>query len=159
MNEKTTSKDPFRKAMNTAAHLLARRDHTGFEIKQKLGQRGYGRCVVDAVLAECERLNYINDERTARVYIGQLARRGFGFRRIRMELKKKGLSGDRFESILNESSSEIDEGDIAKRALQKKMKSFEKEKDNRKRRDKVYRFLYSRGFSETVISELIRKFN
>lgn len=159
MNEKTTSKDLFRKAMNAAARLLARRDHTGFEIKQKLRQRGYDRGVIDAVLTECERLNYINDERTARVYIGQLARRGFGFRRIRMELKKKGLSGDYFESILNESSAEIDEGNIAKRALQKKMKSFEREKDNRKRRVKIYRFLYSRGFTETVISEIVRKFN
>ena len=145
--------------MNTAVRLLARRDHTGFELQQKLRQRGYGRGVIDAVLTECERLDYINDERTARVYIGQLARRGFGFRRIRLELKKKGLSGDRFESILNESSSEIDEHEIARKILQKKMKSFEREEDSKKRRDKIYRFLYSKGFSDMVISDLIREFS
>ena len=141
--------------MNTAVRLLARRDHTGFELQQKLRQRGYGRGVIDAVLTECERLDYINDERTARVYIGQLARRGFGFRRIAMELRKKGLSEDRFERILNQSRSEIDEREIAKRTLNKKMNRFEKETDNMKKRDKIYRFLYSRGFSDTIISELI----
>jgi regulatory protein len=159
MNEKTISKDPYRKAMNTAVRLLARRDHTGFELQQKLRQRGYGCGVIDAVLTECERLDYINDERTARMYIGQLARRGFGFRRIRLELKKKGLSGDRFESILNESSSEIDEHEIARKILQKKMKSFEREEDSKKRRDKIYRFLYSKGFSDMVISDLMREFS
>lgn len=159
MNEKTISKDPYRKAMNTAVRILVRRDHTGFELRQKLRQRGYDRGVIDAVLTECERLDYINDERTARVYIGQLARRGFGIRRIRLELKKKGLSGDRFESILNESSSEIDEHEIARKILQKKMKSFEREKDSKKRRDKIYRFLYSKGFSDIVISDLIREFS
>lgn len=145
--------------MNTAVRLLARRDHTGFELQHKLRQRGYGCGVIDAVLTECERLDYINDERTARMYIGQLARRGFGFRRIRLELKKKGLSGDRFESILNESSSEIDEHEIARKILQKKMKSFEREEDSKKRRDKIYRFLYSKGFSDMVISDLIREFS
>ncbi len=143
--------------MNTAVRLLARRDHTSLEIQQKLGQRGFGREVIDRVLAECRRLDYIDDERTARMYIGQLARRGFGFRRIRLELKKKGLAGGTFENILTESNSEIDELEIARKVMLKRMKSFERVEDHQKRRDKIYRFLHARGFAESVISEILRK--
>lgn len=143
--------------MNTALRLLARRDHTSLEIQQKLGQRGFGREVIDRVLAECRRLDYIDDERTARMYIGQLARRGFGFRRIRLELKKKGLAGGSFENILTESNSEIDELEIARKVMLKRMKSFERVEDHQKRRDKIYRFLHARGFAESVISEILRK--
>ena len=148
----------YQKALDTAVRVLTRRDHTRLEIEQKLKQRGYGSEVIRAVVAECERLNYIDDARTAKAYIFQLARRGFGFRRIRLGLRKKGLGGDRFEQIVEESRLEFNEREIASKVLQKKMKSFEREEDSKKRKDKIYRFLYSRGFSPSVISELIREF-
>jgi len=148
----------FQKAMNVAVRLLSRRDHSRLEIQQKLKQRSCSKELIDKVVSECERLNYINEERTARIYISQLARRGFGFRRIRLELKKKGLAGDGFEAIIKDSSSEIDEKEIAEKIIQKKMKHFKREGDHKKRRDKIYRFLYARGFRESVISEMLRKF-
>ena len=157
MKDEHLSSGGYQSAMNTAVRLLTRRDHTGFEIFQKLGQRGFSGGVIDRVLAECRRLDYIDDERTARIYIGQLARRGFGFRRIRLELRKKGLTGERFEIILNAHRAEIDEHEIARKVMLKKMKSFESVEDRQKRRDKMYRFLYSRGFDASVISEVIRK--
>jgi regulatory protein len=157
VKDERLSKGGYQSAMNTAVRLLTRGDHTRFEIFQKLGQRGFDGGVVDRVLAECRRLDYINDERTARVYIEQLARRGFGFRRIRFELRKKGLTGERFEIILNEHRAEIDEHEIARKVMLKKMKSFESVEDRQKRRDKMYRFLYSRGFDASVISEVIKK--
>jgi regulatory protein len=158
VKDERLSNSRYKKALDTAVRVLTRRDHTRLEIEQKLKQRGYDSEVIRAVVVECERLNYIDDERTAKVYIFQLARRGFGFRRIRLELLKKGLRGDRFEQIVKESRLEIDEREIASSVLQKKMKSFEREEDSKKRRDKIYRFLYSRGFSQSIISELIRGF-
>ena len=157
MKDERLSNGGYQRAMNTAVRLLTRRDHTSFEILQKLGQRGFDGRIIERVLAECRRLEYIDDERTARIYIGQLARRGFGFRRIRLELRKKGLTGERFEIILNERRAEIDEREIAHKVMLKKMKSFESVEDLQKRRDKMYRFLYSRGFDASVISEVIKK--
>ncbi|MBW2410076.1 MAG: regulatory protein RecX [Deltaproteobacteria bacterium] len=147
-----------RQAMNTAVRMLSRRDHTRFEIRQKLKQRGFGSEAIRAAIADCERLNYIDDERTARIYIGQLVRRGFGFRRIAIELKKKGLRGRRIEDVLEQQKVEIDECEIARRVLQKKIRSFERETDRQKRRDKLYRFLDYRGFNRSIIAELVREF-
>jgi len=77
-----TGRTSYQKAMNTAVRILTNRDHSKYELKQKLQQRGIERNVIGAVLAECERLNYINDQRTARLYISQLNRKCFGKRHI-----------------------------------------------------------------------------
>ena len=123
---------------------------------QKLQQRGFKRKIVDRVIWECERLNYIDDNRTAGVYISQLKRKCFGKRYIRMALRKKRLSGTAIENILLENYAESDERENAGKLLAKKMKAFNREEDTKKRRDKIYRFLYSRGFRKDVIAELIR---
>ena len=142
--------------MNTAVRILANRDHSKYELKQKLQQRGFGSKVIDTVIVECERFNYINDKRTADVYILQLKRKGFGKRYIRMALRKKRLSGAAIENILHKNYPEAEELEHAGRLLEKKMKTFEREADLKKRSDKIYRFLYSRGFKTEIIGDLMR---
>ena len=142
--------------MNTAVRILTHRDHSKYELKQKLQQRGFASEVIDTVITECERLNYIDDHRTAHVYISQLKRKCFGKRHIRLALKKKRLSGAVTEKILLENYTEAEEHENAGKLLEKKMKTFNWEEDSRKRRDKIYRFLYSRGFNNDVITDLMR---
>jgi regulatory protein len=125
-------------------------------LKQKLQQRDFASKVIDTVIAECERLNYINDERTARLYISQLNRKCFGKRHIKMALKKKGLRGAAIENILLQKCTEDEERKKAGRLLEKKLKTVNREKEARKKRDHIYRFLYSRGFSRDLIADLIR---
>ena len=144
------------KAMNTAVRILANRDHSEYELKLKLQQRGFTSLSINSVMAECERFGYIDDKRTARIYISQLKRKCFGKRYIRQALKKKRLSGAAIEKILLEDYPDVDEVEHAGRLLEKKMKTFARETDHKKKSDKIYRFLYSRGFSPAVISDLIR---
>ena len=49
-----------------------------------------------------------------------------------------------------------EERNNADKLLEKKMKTFSREEDLKKRRDKIYRFLYSRGFNKDIIADLIR---
>ena len=144
--------------LNTALRILTRRDHSRFELVRKLKQRGFCQEDIDVAVSSCERFDYINDERTARVYIRQLKRRGYGKKRIQLELNKKGLKGDPIQQILNESVSERDESEGAERILTKNVKRFEREKDLLKRRDKMYRFLNTRGFSRDVITNTIKRY-
>jgi regulatory protein len=155
-NFSTPDKASRQQAMNTAVRILTSRDHSKYELKQKLQQRGFGSKVINTVIVECERLNYINDTRTADIYISQLKRKCFGKRYIRMALRKKRLGGTAIENILQENYSENDELENASKLLGKKMDTFEREADLKKRREKMYRFLYSRGFNPAHISYLIR---
>ena len=149
----------YRQAMNSAVRILTHRDHSAYELKQKLQQRGYASRVIDTVIAKCERCGYIDDQRTARIYIQQLKRKRFGIRYIRQALKKKRFIGVTIEKILQENYPEDDEYESAGQLLKKKMKTFAREIDPQKRSDKIYRFLYSRGFSPAVISDLILALN
>jgi len=148
----------YQKALNTAIRLLTRRDHSGYELTQKLKQRDFAVDIVDKTIAECRRLNYLNDDRTARGFVRELKRKGYGKKRIQLELKRKGLTGKTVARILAEKVSESDERVGAERILQKNKKKFERETDPLKRRDKVYRFLHARGFSGEVITGIINKY-
>jgi regulatory protein len=146
------------KALNTALRILTGRDHSKSELNRKLKRRGFCPEDIAKAVSECERLDYINDERTARVYINQMIRKGHGLNRIRHEMNKKGLTGQRIQTILGEIESDIDEAQGAERILEKNIKRFERENDLKKRRDKIYRFLYARGFSPDTIRKLIDKY-
>ncbi|MGD8665275.1 MAG: regulatory protein RecX [Desulfobacterales bacterium] len=151
--------ESYRQVLNTAVRILTTRDHSKYELIQKLRQRGCAAEISDAVIARCEDLGYIDDHRTARVYILQLKRRCFGRRYVRMALKKKHLMGAGIEKILVEHYPGEDEYEHAGRLLEKKKKTFAREADPKKRSDRIYRFLHSRGFSPSVISGLIGGLN
>ena len=143
-------------ALNTAVRILTHRDHSTYELKQKLQQRGFASHVINGVIEKCERFGYIDDQRTARVYILQLKRKCFGKRYIRLALNKKRLRGDAIDRILSADYPKVDEYEHASRILEKKKKAFAREPDPKKRSDKIYRFLYSRGFNPAVIRELAK---
>ena len=152
-----TKLDPSRKrALNAALRILTRRDHSRYELVRKLKQRGFSKEDIDDAVSSCEKFDYVNDERTTKVYIRQLKRKGYGKKRVQLELSKKGLKGDRIQGILDQSVSETDEREGAARILKKNSKRFEREKDSLKRRDKIYRFLHARGFSQGVIAENLK---
>ena len=145
--------------MNTALRILSRRDHSTHELSQKLKGRGYSGEIIEDVISECKRYDYINDERTAQVFIRQLLRKGYGRKRIRLQLNLKGLGGTHIQADLSKCISDADEYQCAEKIFQKNARRFDREKDALKRKDKIYKFLSGRGFSNMVISEIIRKIN
>jgi len=157
MDTPDISKGDYKKTFNSALRILTGRDHSKYELIQKLEQRGFTAHDIEKAVSECERFDYINDERTSRVYIRQLILKGYGEKRIRYEMNKKGLVGERIQNILSETVAKIDELDGAERILEKNIKRFEREGDLKKRRDKIYRFLNARGFSQDTIRKLIKK--
>ena len=153
-NQKSANKQ-FQRALNSALRILTGRDHSKYELTQKLIRKGFTLEDTERAVAECERLDYINDERTSQVYIRQLSSKGYGLKRIRLEMSKKGLSDDVIQNILAEAISDLDEPKSAEQILRKNIRRFEREIDPKKKRAKVYRFLYSRGFSQDTIRKLL----
>ena len=121
-------------------------------------KRGFSDENIDDAVAYCERLNYIDDERTAQVYIRQLKRKGYGKRRIQLELKKKGLKDNPTQAILDQSVSESDERESAESIIIKHFRRFEREMEISKRRARIYRFLHARGFAPEIIREVVKKY-
>jgi regulatory protein len=154
-------KDPgdttYRNALNSALRILARRDHSVFELTQKLTHRGYDEGMVQRVVAECGRMDYLDDRRATRQLIDRMKRRGMGARRIRHELQKRGLEGEPAESQLHASVPPSEERALARQAAEKKWKTLANESDFRNKMLRLQRFLRYRGFSDSLIVEMLKE--
>ncbi|AOY60714.1 MULTISPECIES: regulatory protein RecX [Desulfococcus] len=151
--------DSVAAAVAAAVRFLARRDHSRCEIVRKLRQRRFSPAAIDAAVAECERLNYLNDDRTARCYFEELVRKEFGAERIRYEMKKKGLVGDTVEALLATYAGTPGETAAARNVFEKHMRRLGRETDRDKRKARMWRFLYGRGFSADIIRDLMDRLN
>lgn len=82
---------PERSAKQVAVKLLARREHSASEIRQKLKQRGFAKGEIDAVLEELQLEGWQSDERYAEAYVRGRRLKGYGPIRIGLELKERGV--------------------------------------------------------------------
>jgi regulatory protein len=88
----SASDDPEYQARAAALRLLARREHSRFELARKLRQRKLPASVIDNVLDAYENEGWLSDERFADVYGRQRRENGYGPVRIRSELQQRGVS-------------------------------------------------------------------
>jgi regulatory protein len=154
-------KDPsdtnYRNALNMALRILTRRDHSIVELAQKLSRRGVEEDMVRRVIAECGRLGYLDDSRVTRQLIDRMKQKGMGARRIRYELQKRGLEGEPAEAQLRDAVTSADERSLARQAAEKKWKVLAGEANSRNKMLRLQRFLRYRGFSDSIIVELLKE--
>lgn len=147
--------ESYKRVEKTALGLLARRRHSKAEVRRKLSSRGFDAGIIEQVLLACERLNYINDETTAEFFIEELIRKRLGLNRIRQSMILRGFSQDLIRRMIDTYDLENRELEIAEAAARKKQAVLIREKDVRKRREKLIRFLRSRGFQAGTISAVV----
>ena len=147
--------DPFQKASNLALSLLARRRHSKEEIRRKLQAREFEPQIVERVLSECERLQYIDDETAADFFVAELVRKRLGLLRIRDAMKARGFDSNLINRMIELHRLPEREPELARAAAEKKKSALCREADGRKRREKLVRFLRSRGFRPASISAVL----
>jgi len=137
-----------------AVRILSLREHSVLELRQKLAQKHTNTEQVEEVIRRCIALDYVNDARFAGVFAQSMARKGKGEVFIKLELRKRGISEDVASTALQgvEGSQE----DIAYQWAQKKV-VFLSGESPQTRRQKIARFLSSRGFSFDVVQTVLRR--
>lgn len=126
-----------------ALDMLARREHTKHELKEKLVRKGCPEGVALEVVADLEATKLLSDERFAESVVRVRRNRGYGPLRIRKELQDKGVDHDCIERCLDAGDPEwVDVGRQARR------KRFgDKLPKDYKERARQARFLQYRGFT------------
>ena len=132
---------PF--AMEKAVALLASRARTEREIADALRQNAYPEQTVARVMARLHEAGYLDDGDFAGQWAASRASKGLGARRIRMELRQKGVDPDTIESALS-SVDEEDQMDGALKAARKAARG--KELSQPSERQKVLAALARRGY-------------
>ena len=130
-----------------AMDYLARREHSAFELRQKL-TRKYPQAnalVMDAVLDKLRQEKLQSDTRFTTAFIRYRKSKGFGYQHLKADLGTRGVASSIIDTYLYD-----DDGDwlvIAEALVEKKLKHNEKIGFGSKQHRKLLRFLESRGFS------------
>ncbi len=120
------------------------------EVEKKLRSWGLISDAVDMLLAELMQHNFLNEERYARSFArGKFRIKKWGRIKIKLELKKRSI----YAKCIEYAMQEIDAGayyETLKEVLLKKS-LLEKESHPYKRKEKLTRYLVSRGYEYDLI--------
>ena len=140
-----------RRAKSRAVDYLSYRAHTAAELKRKLLRHATEEDA-DAAVARMEELGMVDDRDFAVRYAEELfTLKGYGERRVRLEMQKKGLSREDIDAALEEKP---DEKELIRTLLSGKLARFVSDPDGR---DKLVSRLLSRGFDWDDISAVLNE--
>ena len=157
LKKTTDNQRPKPSARNKMMDLLARRDHSEKEIRQKLKEK-FTKDEIDQVIEYGKRARWIPDSDAAQSALAEkmaeaLRRKGKGIRYINSYLAKKGLPpvSSNSEEELEKARTLIENKFSDSKTLDRKKTAEEKNK----LRAKMGNFLVSRGFDMEIVRKVI----
>lgn len=130
-----------------AVQLLARREHSRYELKQKLTSKGFTGADIEQAIDKCQQQGYQSDDRFVEQFCRYRAGQGDGPLKIRHALQQKGIACD----LINQHLGSFDWYELALTVYKKKFVNTGTEAKDFKTRQKQMRFMQSRGFDMELI--------
>ena len=158
----TPSSTPNKRIFNYACWLLARRRYGIKEFQGKLNKKFPEQPEATALIIELFiARKYLDDHEYARLYIqDQIRRKPQGLRMVKQKLRQKGIAETTFNSALQsltqgDQTSSLEpqipnEDELIQQAISKKSRTL-KTTSPLQQKQKLYRFLVSRGFKQSSI--------
>ncbi len=134
-----------------AIDLLLRKPQSRKELSRKLAEWEASREETETICDRMEELGYLNEPEYAAQIVRYYAAKGFGERKLREELFRRGLPRELWEDALEQIE---DNSDAIDAFLAKKLKGSHEPREIKKVSDALAR----RGFHWTEISEALRRY-
>jgi len=142
--------------------ILKTRMHSTGELRRKLAAKKFNFSLIEHAIQKALETGVTRDENAAECYKNELSAKGYGSFRIRDAMRRKGFSEDIIDNfITTDTSASDEENENAKRIFEKKLASLKKDKSllKHKLREKLFRFMQSKGYSSETILSLIKDFS
>lgn len=136
-------------AANYLLYLLSKREYSELELRRKLKLKEYQPDEIDEAIERAKAHNWQSDARFCSVYLRYRALQGYGPRRLRQELRQKGIKDSLITHSLDEC--EVDWFELAERIFEKKRPAVW----DLKAKQKMWRYMVSHGFSNDHFSHLM----
>lgn len=136
-------------AMSYVLYLLSKRDYSEWELRRKLKQKEYDEAEIDEAIEKAQEHNWQSDERFCTGFIRYRSLQGIGPRRLKQELRLKGVVDWLIEQTLE--NAEIDWYELAEQTFERKRPLVW----DLKAKQKMWRFMVSRGFYNDHFSHLM----
>lgn len=144
-----------KRAKLRSMNLLQSRDYTRRQLADKLKQGDYPQECIEEAIAYVESYGYIDDKRYARDFIEyHLSSRS----RTRMEtdLLRKGINKEIIREAFDElAGSGVEQDELAMACDLLRKKKYCADTATRQEQQKMYGFLYRRGFRSDIISKAL----
>lgn len=145
---------PF--ALEKAVSQLASRARTEKEIVDCLRKNAYPEQTVAKVMARLHEAGYINDTDFAAQWTTARASKGLGSRRIRMELRQKGVD----QEVIDRTLSSVDDEEFMNGALKAAQKASRgKDLSSPADRQKILAAMLRRGYDFSQAKQAIQMLN
>lgn len=135
------------KAFEKALSILTKRPKTEKQIRQYLKEKEYAAAAVESAVEKLYYYNYLNDKSYCESFVS-FHKKEWGVKRLKIELRQDGVADEIIEEVLSESGNQAEEAYLLA-AKYVSRKEFNK--------DKIFNFLYSKGFLSDDISKAVSK--
>jgi regulatory protein len=144
-------------AYTNALQLLARRELSEKQLRDRLIDRGHPADEINRVVARLLETKSLDDARVARAYARTATDvKGRGRLRVMRELNAMGIARNVVSEALAEVFAEVDERALIAKALQKKMRGRTRI-TSAAEHARLYQFLMRQGFTPGGIAAALRK--
>ncbi len=139
--------------------LLDQRFHAEAELRRKLYQRKFPRPAIDKAIARATPMGLIDDARFARIYVEEKVRGGkTSERRMMADLRRRGVDSTLIAAAIDEQSQAFAPDAVLEQALRlakQRQRTWDREEDPQKRKQKILRFLAARGYAHGICYQVI----
>ena len=136
------------KAMSRVTKYIGSSLKTQKQISDYLRKKEYSDDTIEFVMSKLVEYNYIDDKKYAQAYVLTYGKK-YGKLKLISQLKIKGVSEEIIECVLEDNKVDSIES-VASKYLKNKVMSYEVSQ-------KLFRFLYSRGYEFDEINSYINK--
>lgn len=141
------------KAYNYAIKYL-KNIKTKKDVYDYLIRKGFSDEETSEVCDYIEEVGLVDDDLYVKFFVEDSFRiKNKGARKIVYELKQRGIDDDKIEDAIEEASDM--EYEALKEAYERKLEATKSETDPYKRKNKIIRFLISRGFDYSDIKDIV----
>jgi regulatory protein len=136
--------------------MLARRELSEAQVRQRLARRGHDEDAIDRAVARLKAERAIDDARVAAAIARtetSIKRRGR--LRVRRQIENAGIAGPVARRAVDDAFEEIDPGALLEAALGRRLRGGRAIADDREFQ-RLYRFLIGQGFGPDEVLRLLR---
>jgi regulatory protein len=146
------------KAYLAGLQLLARRELSEAQVRQRLARKGYPREEIDAAVTQLRDERALDDRRVASAIANTETRvRGRGRLRVKRQIEAVGISSAIAQDAVDATFAEIDSDALLQAALDRRLRGRTQIADDREFQ-RLFRYLSAQGFeSERVLAALRRR--
>ncbi len=149
-----TNKGPLEKAREYAFLLLKYRQRSVRELGDRLRRKKFPEEVIGQVTAFLVEKGFLDDKAFVGAWIASRAGRKFGARRIRQELRLKGIAPGLINEGLREMEGRRPEEETIRAIAEEKLRKMG-DIDPQTAKRRIYAYFLRRGFSPDAVTEVL----